>query len=210
MKLKNIVASIVSLFGIGAIAIASTSAFAQPNPNEVFIRQISYRGTGCPGGTVDHNISLDARAFTLLFDSFVAEAGPGIPLSSGRRNCQLLIDLQFPQGWSYSIATLDYRGYANLEPGTQGEQSATYYFQGSGTSIPLRTTMYGPIAQDYQFRDQLGLSAQIWSQCGASRALNINTAVAVRAPRGRQALMTVDSINGEVKQVYGIQWRRCQ
>jgi Domain of unknown function (DUF4360) len=198
-------------FAIAAVAFVATSAMAQPNPSQVFIRQISHAGTGCPAGTVASNLSSDAKAFTLLFDSFVAEAGPGVALSAGRKNCQILVDLQYPQGWSYSIFTFDYRGFAQLDAQVMGEQTARYYFQGTGTSVPMTSRLYGPTAQDYHFRDQLGVTALIWSPCGAARALNINTSVGVRASnRNARGLMTVDSMDGEVKHIYGIQWRSCR
>lgn len=181
-----------------------------PNPNQVSINGISYAGSGCPAGSVSQVLSLDAKAFTLLFDSYVAEAGPGMPLSLARKNCQIAVDLRFPPGWSYSIFTVDYRGYARLDPGTSGQQISSYYFSGQAKTGNLRTNFYGPTERDYQIRDTLGLDTVVWSPCGASRALNMNTQVRVTASGSRRALLTVDSIDGELKQIYGIQWRRCQ
>jgi hypothetical protein len=155
-------------------------------------------------------MSDDAKAFTLLFDSYVAEAGPGMPLSLARKNCQIAVDLRFPQGWSYSIFTVDYRGYARLDPGTSGQQVSSYYFSGQSKTGNLRTTYYGPAERDYQIRDTLGIDALVWSPCGVNRALNMNTQVRVSATGRQRALMTIDSIDGELKHVYGIQWRRCQ
>ncbi|MCX6102193.1 MAG: DUF4360 domain-containing protein [Proteobacteria bacterium] len=181
-----------------------------PDPSSVRINGISYAGSGCPAGSVSQNLSEDAKAFTLLFDSYVAETGPGMPLSLARKNCQVVVDLRFPQGWSYSLFTVDYRGYARLESGTSGQQVSSYYFQGQPKTGNLRTTYYGPAERDYQIRDTLGLDALVWSPCGANRALNMNTQVRVTAPSQRRALMTIDSIDGELKHIYGVKWRRCQ
>jgi hypothetical protein len=212
MKTKLVTSFITGLSMIVLAGVAS-QALAQmgPNPNEVFIRDIQYRGTGCPGGTVGSNISTDAKAFTLLFDSFVAESGPGIPLSAGRKSCQLLVDMRFPQGWSFSLFSVDYRGYMNLERNTTGEISSTYFFQGQmSTPVFKKTNVRGPVSQDFHIRDTVGLDATVWSPCGASRALNINTSIATRAGMGTSAMIGVDSISGELTQVYGIQWRRCR
>lgn len=181
-----------------------------PDPRDVRINAIAFAGSGCPAGTVSPNLSADAKAFTLLFDSYVAEAGPGMPLSLARKNCQITVDLRFPQGWSYSVFTVDYRGYAKLESGTYGQQVSNYYFQGQSKTGSFRSTFYGPAERDYQIRDTLPLDAVVWSPCGANRALNMNTQVRVSASSGRRALMTVDSIDGELKHIYGIRWRRCQ
>jgi hypothetical protein len=71
--------------------------------------------------------------------------------------------------------------------------------------------MRGPLDQNYQIRDTLGLTALVWSPCGAQRALNINTEIRTEntANPSGHGLMTTDSIDGEVKLIYGIQWRRC-
>lgn len=180
-----------------------------PNPDEVHIAGIVYAGSGCPAGSVAEMVAPDAKSFTLLFDSYIAEAGPGIPRRENRKNCQIAVDLRFPQGWSYTIFEVDYRGYANLDSGTQGVQRTDYYFQGSYQTATMQSTFRGPFDDNYQIRDTLGLSALVWSPCGATRAINLNTQVRVAATGYRRALMTIDSIDGELEHRYGIQWRRC-
>lgn len=204
---KNLgVGFILSLVSLSSISVGEIG----PDPREVKINGISYAGSGCPAGSVSQLLSDDAKAFTLLFDSYVAEAGPGMPLSMSRKNCQIAVDLRFPQGWSYSIFTVDYRGYAKLDPGTTGQQVSSYYFAGQTKTGNLRTNFYGPTERDYQIRDTLGLDALIWSPCGANRALNMNTQVRVTASGRQRALLTIDSLDGELKHIYGIKWKRCQ
>jgi hypothetical protein len=181
-------------------------------PDWVRIRSISWAGSGCPAGSVAENLAPDFQAFTLVFDSYVAEIGPQLPLSLSRRNCQILIDLDFPQGWSYSVFNVDYRGFINLEPGVWGVQQSAYYFQGEFRTARLHTTLYGPSVSDYQIRDSLGLDALVWAPCGAHRALNINSAARVVNGSGdldARGLLTTDSIDGKVTHIYGLQWRRC-
>jgi hypothetical protein len=195
------------------ITVDNPAAQANDPPPWVRIRGLSWAGSGCPAGTVAENLAPDFRAFTLLFDAYVAEIGPGLPLSQSRRNCQILVDLDFPQGWSYSVFTVDYRGFADLEPGVSGVQQSAYYFQGEFRTARLQTTLNGPRVSDYQLRDSLGLGALVWSPCGAQRALNINSAVRVANHSGRphaRGMMTTDSIDGTVVHIYGLQWRRCR
>lgn len=195
--------SLVALMAVGA------SAFGSPNASQVKIAGISYAGSGCPAGSVSESMAPDAKAFTLLFDSYVAEAGPGVSLASGRRNCQIAVDLRFPAGWSYTIFDVDYRGYVQLDRGATGTQKTTYYFQGGSQQASLQSNFSGPADKDYHIRDSLGLDALVWSPCGASRAVNMNTQVRVAASGGRRAMMTIDSIDGQLTHRYGIQWRRC-
>lgn len=214
MKNKKLILprkSVVNSLTFLLIILLGAPSFASfgPNPNEVFIDRISFAGSGCPAGSVSDMVSPDAKAFTLLFDSYVAEAGPGIPRKENRKNCQIAVDLRFPQGWSYTIFEVDYRGYANLDPGTSGLQQTTYYFQGSPSSTTLRSLFRGFFDDNYHIRDTLGLSALVWSPCGVIRPVNLNTEVRVQALGSRQALMTIDSIDGQLEHRYGIQWRRC-
>lgn len=204
--LKNLVK-----FGAPLAFVGFASAAHAQSPDYVRVRSISYAGTGCPAGSVAENVSPDRQAFTLLFDSYVAEVGPGVPLSAKRRNCQLNVDLDFPNGWSFTIFTVDYRGYISLERNVTGLQQSKYYFQGSAATGTLKSQFTGPRDQDYQIRDTLGVSAEIWSPCGARRSLNINTEVRLDNSRNTRGagLMTLDSIDGQLKHVYGIKWRRC-
>jgi hypothetical protein len=186
------------------------SSAEAPDPNQVHIQSIAYAGSGCPAGTVSESVAPDAKAFTLLFDSYVAEAGPGVSLAAGRKNCQIAVDLRFPQGWSYTIFDVDYRGYVQLDRGATGLQKSSYYFQGQSLGPSLQSTFTGPVDKDYHFRDSLGVDAVVYSPCGMSRALNLNTQVRVTARGGSRALMTTDSIDGQLSHVYGIRWKRCR
>lgn len=196
---------------IGTSLLAFAGSALASGPEYVRVRSLSYAGTGCPAGTVASNVSPDNQALTLLFDSYFAEVGPGLPLSAGRKNCQVVVSLDFPPGWSYTLATVDYRGFLSLDAGVTATQSSSYYFQGGFGTGTLSTTVAGPVARDYQIRDVLGLSAQVWSPCGANRALNINTQVRADNSRNRngRGLITKDSIDLTLKQIYGITWRRC-
>lgn len=204
------VALVGKLVAAASALLVSGSLFAQA-PDTVQIRNIMYNGSGCPIGSVAQNIAPDNKAFTLTFSDYIAEIGPGVPLSAARKNCQLTVDLHFPAGWQFAVATFDYRGYVTLDPRVSATQSSAYYFQGQGQTGRFSSTYAGPIDRDYQFRDTIGLASVVWSPCGASRALNINTQVHLnnRANRNGSGLITTDSIDGQIVHKYGLMWRRC-
>jgi hypothetical protein len=201
----------LAMVGSAFAMLAASSAFAQA-PDYVRVRSINFAGSGCPAGSVATNVSPDRQAFTLLFDSYIAEVGPGISAREKRKNCVVNVDLDFPQGWSYTIFTVDYRGYLDLANGHVGTQQTSYYFQGSSATARLASNIVGPQARDYQIRDTLGVTALVWSPCGAQRSLNMNTEVRIDNTRNRNgsSIMTIDSIDGQFKHIYGIQWRRCR
>ena len=198
-----------NILAVAALLLPTLAFSDSPPPGAVQIRGISYAGTGCPAGSVAGNISPDLQAFTLLFDRFTAEAGPAIPLSAGRKNCQLAVDLNFPTGWQYSLFTVDTRGYLQLEASTTAFVQNMYYFQGQSSGPVIRRNFVGSQAGDYVARDTLGVSSVVWSPCSVNRALNISTSIGVNAPSGRRALATVDSIDGQFKLIYAVAWRRC-
>jgi len=181
---------------------------AQPNPNEVYVQSISYGGSGCPQGSVGSSFSNDRKSYTLIFDSFVASSGPGVAVTESRKNCQLNVNMRLPNGFSYSIATFDYRGYVQLPAGATAEQKSIYYFQGESSQGSAGTRFVGPIGKDYLSRDTLGLAAMVWMPCGRVVPLNVNAQVRLNAG-SRQAQITTDSIDGKVQHVLGLQFRRC-
>jgi hypothetical protein len=185
------------------------SAWAQ-GTDPMRIRNVYYGGTGCPQGSVDTYISPDSQAMTLIFDQYVAEAGTGIPISSGRKFCNLTLDLIIPGGWQVSVFKVDYRGYVDLRAGTSAQVAASYYFSGSDARTNTRTTraqFVGAVTGNYTKSDNIGIESLVWSPCNVERALNVKTEARVN---GRNGLLTVDTIDGEFQQKYHLKWRRCR
>ena len=200
-----------ALISTSLLVFTSAALADQPNPNEVWVNAITSGGTGCPAGTMETYLSEDRQAFTLIFDAYVAEAGLGIPASSSRKFCNINLDLHIPHGWQYTVFKVDYYGFADIPAGGYGQQKSRYCFAGAASSqgVTLQTTIRGPYTNNYEAHDQLGITSLVWSPCGVSRALNIKSEAFVRTSGGRSALMTVDTIEGEFRQVYAVQWRRC-
>lgn len=221
--------SILAKILVPAALSLSASAFATtstptapvvegPIPGTVQIKNITAAGTGCPdASTYSTNISPDAQAFTVTFSEFYAELGAGIPLSASRKNCSLTLDLLIPNGWQFSIATFNYRGFMDLSPKVKAEHTTSYFFQGQKTPGEFKATEVGPQAKDFVYTDKLGLSSvyipSVWSPCNIQRALTINPSVRVSKLSGAaadaQGLITNDSVDGELKQVFGLVWRKC-
>ncbi|MCX6131583.1 MAG: DUF4360 domain-containing protein, partial [Proteobacteria bacterium] len=93
--------------------------------------------------------------------------------------------------------------------------SASYFFEGQGFTGRFASNQSGPYTSDYVYNDNIGLSSAVWSPCGIERALNINTAIRVsntdnRKYRNARGLISNDSVDGQIKQVWGITWRPCR
>ncbi|KAL2064276.1 hypothetical protein VTL71DRAFT_4770 [Oculimacula yallundae] len=188
------------------VNVGSTS----PAPTSVTIKNLVYGGTGCPQGTVGSFISPDRTTFTLIFDRFVASIGPGVAVTENRKNCQLNIELQYPGGFQYSIASTMYRGYVDVDQGVSARQQNTYYFSGQSNQLTSGTDFKGPRAGDYSIVDDLPLTSTIWSPCGATTALNINSQVRLTATnKAGSGVITDDSIDGKITFQVGVQWQAC-
>ncbi|BBH52185.1 DUF4360 domain-containing protein [Fluviispira sanaruensis] len=204
---------IIGVFGISFAMNASAdlppyvtippSVNGQANP--------SYGGTGCPAGTARAAVSPDLGSFTMIFDEYVVEAlGSN---STSRKNCQILVNFDFPQGWSYSLVRLDYRGFYSLSAGATAKQQSLYYFQGSLQQGRLFTMFTGPAQGDYTISDTLGINDLVWSPCGEKRALNINSSLLAQVSSNNPsgfAQLTTDSIDGTVKTTYALKWKKCE
>lgn len=196
--------------GFGVSAFADVPAYVtippvvngQPNP--------SYGGSGCPAGTARAVVAPDLKSFTMIFDNYIVNAAGSNSLD--RKNCQILINFQFPQGWSYSVARMDYRGYYNISAGARGSQTALYYFQGNLQQARLNTVFQGPTEGDYTISDTLGINNLVWSPCGSLSGLNINTSLIAQVGhnnRNGYATLTTDSADGSIQTTYALQWQKC-
>jgi hypothetical protein len=207
MKISKAIRNIVWMAGAaGSVALAEV-----PNPNQVHINGIQHGGPGCKQGTVAAYLSEDAQAFTLMFDEYAASQSVGSSPAEARKFCNISVDLHIPQGFQYTIAKIDYRGYVSLDRGVKAQVSSQYRFSGNNASTPnLVQNFVGPMDADYLKTDVLGITSVVWSPCGVSRALNIKSAVTLLGDRRKTGLITLDTIDGEFSVKYALQWRRCR
>ncbi len=213
--MKTFLASIGLVFAaVLALVTASDSSFAddEPSPDELHITGLTYGGSGCPRGTVGVDIAPDGTAFTLIFDAFLAQIGPGVPLPESRKNCQVNFTVHVPHGFTYAITSVDYRGFANLAAGAQGLQKSTYYFQGQAPQASTWTPFSGPMLEDWHLRDEIDVAALVWAPCGETRSLNINAQLRVNkgtASASSSSFMAMDSEDGNIEQIYHVAWAAC-
>lgn len=187
-----------------------------PDARDIYVESIDYSGNGCPSGSVAINISDDGKAFTVLYDSFYVDFENARNPTRIVVTCNLGISLHVPQGWSYGLFSLDTRGYASLDRGVNGWQSATYRFPSQTGVKPINLGAWlgrGPFDDDYHAYKSIPLSSVKWSPCdGRSKLLAVKTDITLskgyRSPRA-DGIVTVDSQDGELRDQYGLTWRKC-
>jgi hypothetical protein len=184
-----------------------------PPPDKIVIDVASANGSGCPDKSADVLVSGDNTAFTVTYSKYQAQVGLGAEPDEFRRNCQLILNVHVPQGYTFAIAKTDYRGYARLAAGAWAYQQANYYFQGDSHTARSRHNFKGYFDNDWQTTDLVGIEALVWSKCGAKRFFNINTELRVSPgtsdPKTTTSLITMDSTDTEISTIFHLAWKPC-
>ncbi|MEU4563258.1 DUF4360 domain-containing protein [Actinoplanes sp. NPDC023936] len=199
---------------LGALAVAAP-AEAAPTPDEMMIIDVvNANGSGCPDESKAITVAKDNKAFTVTYAQYTAQVGPDATPLDFRKNCQLALDIRVPSGFTFAIATADYRGYANLQKGARAEQLASYYFQGYTQTTRSSHPLKGPMDGNWQRTDHVGIASMNWLKCGDRRFLNINTELRVNRgwsdSKKHTSFISMDSTDASINTVYRVQWKKCQ
>jgi hypothetical protein len=178
------------------------------NADTLTLGNPAYGGTGCPAGSASVSLSPDATAISMLFDSYVVEAGNGVAFD--RKNCNIAVPVHVPSGYSVAIFAIDYRGFTGLPAGGRANLSVDYFLANGGRGVHTSKAFRGPVADDYLKSDDLGLESLVWTACGADTILRANTSMLVQTnSSSQQAMATVDSADISAGLIYHLQFRRC-
>lgn len=171
----------------------------------------SYKGSGCPEGSIV--MATSPTAFTMLYDSFIAEAGDGIKAREHTKVCSVRVPVEVPTGYQIAIDSVDHRGFVDLSDKSWGflkswfrVKGKSWYTHGSSKLDYFR----GPLIEDYTRRDLVSKHHRQWSPCGGNFHFDIYTYMHVNARRYNTALLTLDSSDAAMSTQYGIDVRRCK
>jgi hypothetical protein len=184
-----------------------------PPSNQMVVDLVSANGSGCPWGTAQVSVSPDNTAITVTYSNYLAQVGIGAGPTDFRKNCQLGLNVHVPSGFTYAVASADYRGYAHLAAGASGYESAGYYFQGESQTTRIRHNFYGYKDGDWQTTDRIGVASLSFLPCGEERNLNVNTELRVSAgwsdPHKTTSFLSMDSTDASLTTLYHLAWKSC-
>ncbi|MFF3161413.1 DUF4360 domain-containing protein [Streptomyces sp. NPDC003273] len=204
--------AVAALLTTALPAQSPSSVFDDPPPDKIVIDVATVNGSGCPAGTAAVAVSPDNTAFTVTYSDYLAQAGGNSDPTAFRKNCQLNLVVHVPQGFTYAIASADYRGFLSLQSGATATQKASYYFQGSSNTAAKTHPFSGAYNDDWQATDRTDWAQLVWAPCGVLRNFNINTELRVNAGStspGKVSFMTMDSTDGDISTVYHLAWKEC-
>jgi hypothetical protein len=171
-----------------------------------FIEQVAYAGSGCDGNSATSAPSPDNQVVTSTFSAFLADAGPGSEGDAATRNCLITMNINVPSGWSYSLESVDFRGFAALDSGVTATRKSLYMIAGSPVHVTPPARWKGPISDNFNQPDVGPGAPGVWSPCGGGQVLMIATEATVdnHSHQDRAGQLTIDTIDTELT------WRRCQ
>lgn len=193
-------------------ASSPSGGFDDLPPDKIVIKVATVNGSGCPQGTTAIAVSEDNTAFTVTYSEYLAQVGGNSAPTAFRKNCQLSLIVHVPQGFTYAIASADYRGFASLQPGASALQKASYYFQGSPQTAYRNHPFSGPLNANWQATDSTDWAQLVWAPCGVQRNFNINTELRLNAGTSspdKVSFMTMDSTDGDISTIYHLAWKEC-
>jgi hypothetical protein len=194
----------------GSLAVAQPAMADAPPAGKIAIDLVALAGSGCKAGTAVVAVSPDNTAFTVIYSEYLAQAGPGIAVTENRKNCQLNVVVHVPQGFTYGIAKVDYRGYGALLKGSTASQRANYYFQGMTQTSTVVHNITTPLDGNWIASDTVPVASVAWHPCGELRNLNINTELRVAKGTATDvSYVTMDSTDGSIATKYTLSWRKC-
>jgi hypothetical protein len=165
-------------------------------------------GSGCPSGTARVSALPGNTGFRVRYESFLAQDGGSADPTDIRKNCQIALLLNIPQGFTLAVARADYRGVAHLESGATGLERSNYYFQGDSGNNYADHTFKGPLDGSWSATDVAPVLE--WSPCGQQVILNINSELRVDANgSGRTNFMSMRASDGNVDTLVQFSWANC-
>jgi len=192
-----------------AFGAADADAVAPPGA-QITLELQTVNGSGCPAGTATAWMLPDNTGFRINYGSFVASDGGSSSPTEFRKNCQVNLLVHIPQGFTFAIARADYWGRAHLEPGATALERSNYYFQGSSGNNYVDHGFSGPLNGNWRATDITATADLIYSPCGATRSLNINTELRVDAGYSSSpSYISMRASDGEAYTIVQFQWKQC-
>ncbi|WP_242911508.1 DUF4360 domain-containing protein [Actinomadura terrae] len=209
---------VMSVLGVAVAAISVTAMPASAGsrlvlgPEAVTVKLLSVAGSGCPADTVSVKLKSHSDLIEIGYSYYVAQAGGSSSPTESRKNCQVSLDVRYPQGFVYAISQVRNYGYAALRDGATALYASAFYFQGAADPRELPHELPSGSKGVWVFTETVPEQQLVWTRCGEARALNIRTDLRVKlgtSDATKVSLITIDSADDVPGTSYQLVWKKC-
>jgi len=134
------------LVALGAIATAAASptsvtALEARQSKEIQIQSVGMKGACSLGKTASVQILADKRTFTVIYDKFIARAGPGTKDADYQKLCELRVKFTHASGYAFNVFNSEQRGFTQLKKGDKADIEVLFGYSEANqeVSCPGRT-----------------------------------------------------------------------
>jgi hypothetical protein len=169
------------------------------------IKSLTHAGMGCPAGTVYGSVAEGNAALKLAMANMLATKSPSTSIRDSRLNCQLMLDLDIPTGWSLSFNRFSTRNYdVSLDRRTTAQLRASQFTSASSDTLTAKAT--GALSGQYDFLSNT-IAPRVWTICGSSRSLSLRVDVTLAGGYGQ---LRGDSVDGDPTWIFDLVWKKCR
>ena len=203
---------------IAGCCLSSSFVFAEePDRSDIYIEEVSYKGSGCVEGTAEWLLSSDAKTLAMLFNEYSTDLRDGRSKKGkleSTSECEMKLKISTPPNWSFSVFSTQFRGYAFLDDGVEGHGEAKLKFEKikHGEKRVGNVKFTGPYDDDFLLASPTFLDDLIWTNCGKARntsTLSLKSKIKLSGRELSEGYMQIDSIDSNISQEYGLVWRKC-
>ncbi len=155
--------------------IAAATGFGVSAHAQVFpqIGQPAYGGSGCPAGSAAVMLSPDGNEHVILLDKYSTETGTN-GKKIDRKSCSIAIPIQVPAGYQLAVQPALSAFVEARQQGNVTVQIETFL---AGTKSLSIKRQFKNTSSQYNLGNEFILGKAVWSACGQSTNLRINTSV---------------------------------
>ncbi len=184
---------------------------------QITMGQASFSGSGCTARDSQAILNPDNTVVSLIFDSFQVASGGNNGPKKDRKNCNIRIPFNVPEGFRVAIIKVDFRGFSQSPEGGKNKLVTNYQISDLQSGVMAQKTVKrhkwfkGPHQEDFVLNTDL-TRRLIWTKCGQDFNLHMDSQlVAFSNSKLEQAQISIDSIDMTRVQIgYHLIWRKCQ
>lgn len=208
---------IKKLFTLSVLLLVTAELFAQ-NAEKVTIRGVRLTGSGCNNSSASASITPDAQLLSLLFDNYAAEIGIGSQnpnMSSIKKDCRILIDVDVAFGYQYAIERTEYRGFANLPDSAHGFHRFTQIVPNQTVPSMREAQLRGPLSSNYEVVVAQKPGRSPYSTCNKpQQTIELLSELFVsylpKTSNRQMAMINLDSVDTGINSRFKLSWKACR